>query len=206
MTEGELEDSARSVIGASPTVATAFDVTPVVGQRLGQAGGSDEWSHLEPYLRHGALRVSLTQSNAEDDARLLDRARAAGWSSPVLMTSHVQHGTSADPAAAGGVVRLAFMTRPAQLSRDEFVAHWLRTHAPLVVSLSPRFSRYVAHVPASPCPWDGITEQWFDDEATWSLHDRETTEDKPAVIADIASFVGHVEQLAATPTAIVRLP
>ncbi len=63
-------------------------------------------------------------------------------------------------------------TRKAGLSREEFSAHWLNHHGPLVRSV-PEFARHVrkyvqSHIAADQVPfaipgnYDGVAELWFD--------------------------------------------
>jgi uncharacterized protein (TIGR02118 family) len=68
--------------------------------------------------------------------------------------------------------RVSFIRRRADLTPDEFFAHWLGRHAELVRQLPGlrgwRFTRVDRCVPQG-AAWDGLGETWFDN---LSDHDR----------------------------------
>jgi hypothetical protein len=98
----------------------------------------------------------------------------------------------------GAVLRLGLTRRLAGLSRAEYARHWKDVHVPLVMGAGPLFDRYVVNIVEHPGEDvdgpDGVVEQQFPDEATCREHDRQVLEDKPAVLADVRTFVGGAEQ------------
>ena len=70
------------------------------------------------------------------------------------------------------VKRSGFLTRRPELSVEEFHAHWLGVHAPLVKEIAkPR--RYVINLIDRErypnFPFDGFSELWFDAESDWDV-------------------------------------
>jgi hypothetical protein len=212
VTRKALEQSLERLLGDFPAsvsgsaVWLAIEPTSLNGTLAPAAGaGSEAADMLVLYQERGVLRVAIDGVPAVIGPRLLEAAEAAGWAAPLLLEPHLQYDSRLEVGdMSASVIRLGFMSRRRDLTPGQFLEHWLYRHGPLVSSLAPRFVRYVTSVPRSSCPWDGIVEQWFSDEATWELHDRETANEKPQVLADIASFVGHIEQRAARPLLAVR--
>jgi hypothetical protein len=135
-------------------------------------------------------------------ASFTDELRAVatelGWQDATPVEEHVVH----DLGLHAGVARIGFLRRRPELSREEFARHWIDVHGPLVLAHDPLFVRYVANVVTAPdSAVDGIVEQYFPDAATWAEHDRRILEERPAVSADIQTFLGGMEQLVATPLA-----
>ena len=72
------------------------------------------------------------------------------------------------------VKMIALLTRKEGLSHEDFVRHWVETHAPLARGV-PGILRYVqSHIvgeqtrpdiPTTAVDVDGIAELWFDDRA-----------------------------------------
>ncbi len=73
-----------------------------------------------------------------------------------------------------------FLKRAPHLTQAEFADWWLNRHAPdIIADQSPHLKRYVVDVrveddsaltgkPAEEPDWDGIAEQWFEDEAGYN--------------------------------------
>jgi hypothetical protein len=75
----------------------------------------------------------------------------------------------------------------------EFRDHYLGHHVPMVMGLGPLFDHYVVNL-VDDGPWDSVTEQRFTDTKSWTEHDRQIREEKPAVMADLGRFLGHVTE------------
>ena len=60
---------------------------------------------------------------------------------------------------------MVFLTKRADMSRDEFRRYWRETHGPLGAAM-PGVRKYVQnHATADGTPFDGVAEMWFDDMA-----------------------------------------
>lgn len=86
-----------------------------------------------------------------------------------------------------------FLKRAPHLTLEEFEHWWLTSHAPDIISDQiPYLKRYIVDIrmgddsglagkPDAEPEWDGIAEQWFEDEAgynaVYSRTDRPTRED-----------------------------
>lgn len=93
---------------------------------------------------------------------------------------------------APGLLRTSFLGRAAGLDRDEFARRY-RAHAPLVMSSGPLFHAYVTNeVLASTGSWDGCSQQWYADGSVAAEHVRSTRDHKPAIVDDIAGFIGRI--------------
>ena len=88
------------------------------------------------------------------------------------------------------------------LTTEEFQDWWLNSHAPHARQ-APGLRRYVinfarpvddlAGCPATPCEWDGVAEQWFDDDdALNAAYSRPVSGD---IRADTMAHVSHLERL-----------
>ena len=90
--------------------------------------------------------------------------------------------------------RIGLQRKRADLSHEQFVAHWVSVHAELAKRL-PKLRRYSINVidrarnPAF--PYDGFSELWFDSQA-----DCEAAFKSPegvAVLADLRNYVEGVD-------------
>jgi uncharacterized protein (TIGR02118 family) len=92
--------------------------------------------------------------------------------------------------------RIGLQRKRADLSHEQFVAHWVNVHAPLARHL-PKLRRYSINVVDRArhpdFPYDGFSELWFDSRA-----DCEAAFASPqgvAVLADLRNYVDGVEPL-----------
>jgi hypothetical protein len=100
----------------------------------------------------------------------------------------------------GWVARVAMARGLPGLTHEQFMNYWLHAHAPLVISQGPGFRGYRLHDPVVPTelvPWDGFVEQFYPNLEAWTQHDNAIFESKPAVRADLAKFLGAVQQYCA---------
>ena len=84
-------------------------------------------------------------------------------------------------------------------THEQFVKHWVETHAPLAHKV-PGLRRYVqnhirdertrADIEATPVEIDGIAELWFDDQA--ALEAAAKTPEMKALHDDGAKFIGRI--------------
>lgn len=112
---------------------------------------------------------------------------------PVLESVHLAPPGTPVP---GGVLSVGLLRRRPNLSRPEFGEHWNARHAPLVVSMGPRFHGYVTNVFTDRHAdgfWDGVVEQWYPSRAARDAHISETNTGKAEIIADIARFLDYVQ-------------
>jgi hypothetical protein len=143
-----------------------------------------------------ALMVWAPDSTAIDVGALADLDRAdESWDRLVAVHEHVLMSSKEhDPSA---VVRLGFISRLNGITSDEFGRHWLDEHAPLVLASGPLFDRYVVNLTIDDVAgWDGFVEQQFADRASMEEHDRQVFSDKPAIAADVRTFIGGAQQFA----------
>jgi uncharacterized protein (TIGR02118 family) len=127
-----------------------------------------------------------------DVARFMDHADA------YVTTEHVQKAGAQDHVGrrTAGVKLVCPLRRRADLSHEQFVAHWLGTHVPLALEHHPQMVRYVTNVvddrlsPDAPA-WDGFAEISFAsaDEARTRLF--ASPESERIIRDDIARFIGH---------------
>lgn len=94
----------------------------------------------------------------------------------------------------GNFKRIGLQRRRADLSLEQFVAHWVNVHAPLAKRL-PKLRRYSVNVidrERSPhFGYDGFSELWFDSQA-----DCEAAFKSPegiTVLADLKNYVEGVD-------------
>ena len=98
------------------------------------------------------------------------------------------------------VKMIALLTRKEGLSHEDFVRHWVETHAPLAHGV-PGLRRYVqSHVvgeqtrpdiPTTAVDVDGIAELWFDDKD--ALERAHGTAEMKRLLADGALFIGGIK-------------
>jgi uncharacterized protein (TIGR02118 family) len=146
-------------------------------------------------------RTRLYDSPAGEARIREDVARFLGGADAYVTTEHVQKDTTR-PAAPGarspGVKLVCPLVRRADLTHDQFVAHWLERHVPLARRHHPGLTRYVTNVvdePLSPGapPLDGIAELSFatpEDAGAERMFD--SGEGERLVREDIARFIGRV--------------
>jgi uncharacterized protein (TIGR02118 family) len=94
----------------------------------------------------------------------------------------------------GNFKRIGLQRRRADLSQEQFVAHWVNVHAPLAERL-PKLRRYSVNViDRERYPhfgYDGFSELWFDSQA-----DCEAAFKSPegiTVLADLRNYVESVD-------------
>ena len=95
---------------------------------------------------------------------------------------------------------VGLLTRKSGATHEQFVKHWVGTHAPLAHKV-PGLRRYVqnhlrgertrADIPATEVELDGIAELWFDDQA--ALETASRTPEMKALHADGALFIGRIK-------------
>ena len=98
------------------------------------------------------------------------------------------------------VKMIALLTRKKGLSHEDFVRHWVETHAPLAHGV-PGLRRYVqSHVvgeqtrpdiPTTAVDVDGIAELWFDDKD--ALERAHGTAEMKRLLTDGALFIGGIK-------------
>jgi uncharacterized protein (TIGR02118 family) len=91
------------------------------------------------------------------------------------------------------------LQRAPHLSQQEFERWWLERHVP-IARAAPRLRRYVVNLPSRPdqlagrpmtdCPWDGVAEQWFDNE-----DDLNGAYSRPVAASIRADTMAHVARL-----------
>jgi uncharacterized protein (TIGR02118 family) len=95
---------------------------------------------------------------------------------------------------------IGLLTRKKGWTHDQFMKHWVETHAPLAHAV-PGLRRYVQNhirgertrsdIEATPVEVDGIAELWFDDQA--ALERAAQTPEMKALHADGAIFIGRIK-------------
>ena len=95
---------------------------------------------------------------------------------------------------------VGLLTRKNGFTHEQFVKHWVNTHAPLAHKV-PGLRRYVqnhirgerkrADVEETAVEIDGIAELWFDDQA--ALETASRTPEMKALHADGALFIGRIK-------------
>jgi uncharacterized protein (TIGR02118 family) len=95
---------------------------------------------------------------------------------------------------------IGLLTRKPGWTHEQFVKHWVETHAPLAHKV-PGLRRYVqshirgertrVDIPATEVEIDGIAELWFDDQA--ALETAARTPEMKALHADGALFIGRIK-------------
>ena len=95
---------------------------------------------------------------------------------------------------------VGLLTRKKDWTHEQFVKHWIETHAPLAHKV-PGLRRYVqnhirgertrADIEATAVEIDGIAELWFDDQA--ALETAARTPEMKALHADGALFIGRIK-------------
>jgi len=95
---------------------------------------------------------------------------------------------------------ISLLTRKPEISREEFVRHWMEVHAPLAHAV-PGVRRYVlsligaeprrADIPTQEIEADGIAELWYDDIESWRA--AYASPEGKRLHADGASFIGRIK-------------
>ena len=95
---------------------------------------------------------------------------------------------------------VGLLTRKSGWTHEQFMKHWLGTHAPLAHKV-PGLRRYVqnhisgertrADIEAINVEIDGVAELWFDDQA--ALETASRTPEMKALHADGALFIGRIK-------------
>jgi uncharacterized protein (TIGR02118 family) len=95
---------------------------------------------------------------------------------------------------------IGLLTRKDGWTHEQFVKHWVETHAPLAHAV-PGLRRYVqnhikgertrADIPATAVEIDGVAELWFDDQA--ALEAAARTPEMKALHDDGAKFIGRIK-------------
>ena len=99
-------------------------------------------------------------------------------------------------ARSPGVKLMCPVQRRADLSREDFIEHWLGTHAAIARVLHPGLTRYFTNVVelrlgSGGDPWDGFTELHFASAEPIAGGLFDSAEGERAVRDDIALFIGR---------------
>ena len=100
------------------------------------------------------------------------------------------------------MVKIVWLLKKADhLTDEEFKAWWLESHVPIARTASG-LRRYVVNFgradalagrPANDCQWDGVAEQWFDDDdALNAAYSRQVSSE---IRADTMAHVARLERL-----------
>ena len=94
------------------------------------------------------------------------------------------------------VKRIGLVRKREDMSHEQFVAHWLGTHAGLCVKL-PGMVRYSVNlVDRARFPkfgFDGFSELWFESEE--ALNAALTSPEGKTLLADLPNFAGAIEPI-----------
>jgi uncharacterized protein (TIGR02118 family) len=100
--------------------------------------------------------------------------------------------------------RLGILRRKQGIAHDEFVNHWLKTHAALCVKL-PGLRRYSVNlVERGRFPkfdYDGFSELWFDSEE--ALVAAFASPEGKTLLADLPNFAGDIDPIISVETQIL---
>ena len=106
---------------------------------------------------------------------------------------------------------VGLLTRKSGWTHEQFMKHWIGTHAPLAHKV-PGLRRYVqnhisgertrADIEATNVEIDGIAELWFDDQA--ALETAARTPEMKALHADGALFIGRIKSYIVEEKVIVE--
>ena len=100
------------------------------------------------------------------------------------------------------MVKIVWLLKKADhLTDEQFKAWWLESHVP-IARMAPGLRRYVVNFdradalagkPANDCDWDGVAEQWFDDDdALNAAYSRQVSSE---IRADTMAHVARLERL-----------
>ncbi len=86
---------------------------------------------------------------------------------------------------------IVFLTKRADLTRDEFRRYWREIHGPLGAKM-PGVRKYVQnHATADGAPFDGIAEMWFDDTA--AMQAAFASPESSAAAVDAPNFTANTQ-------------
>jgi hypothetical protein len=102
---------------------------------------------------------------------------------------------------------LWFLKKADRLSMDEFRTWWLDGHAPVIAEKQgSMLLRYIVNIrtdadnlpagTATPCEWDGMAEEWFEDEAV--ARKALSLPSAPDTRADVMAHVSSISRLIVT--------
>jgi hypothetical protein len=153
-------------------------------------------------LTFPSLEDFRTRLYDSDEGRRIIERDVAGFiasATAYAVTEHVQKDTLG-PLAMGqptsGTKLFCPLLRRADLSHEQFVAHWLGTHVPLALRHHPGMTRYKNNVvdrslsPDAP-PWDGFAEIQLGVSGDWHHGLFDDAEGERIVRDDIARFIGR---------------
>ena len=105
---------------------------------------------------------------------------------------------------------VGLLTRKSGWTHEQFMKHWVETHAPLALKV-PGLRRYLqnhitgertrADIETTVLEIDGIAELWFDDQA--ALETASRTPEMKALHADGALFIGRIKSYVVEEKVIV---
>ena len=105
---------------------------------------------------------------------------------------------------------VGLLTRKSGWTHEQFMKHWVETHAPLALKV-PGLRRYLqnhitgertrADIETTVLEIDGIAELWFDDQAALEAASR--TPEMKALHADGALFIGRIKSYVVEEKVIV---
>jgi uncharacterized protein (TIGR02118 family) len=111
----------------------------------------------------------------------------------VHRTREVLHWDELGPPSTRAVVLAYFVRRRADLSFDEFAAHYQQTHAPLAREHHPGIARYVQNFveqPAGPgAEIDAVSELWFRSEEDARSRFYRDDESRRVIAEDVRRFI-----------------
>ena len=95
---------------------------------------------------------------------------------------------------------ISLLTRRPELTHEQFLKHWVETHAPLAHAV-PELRRYVqshivgertrSDIPTTVVDVDGIAELWYDDRA--AMERAVASPEAKRLHADGALFIGRIK-------------
>jgi uncharacterized protein (TIGR02118 family) len=92
------------------------------------------------------------------------------------------------------IKRIGLVRRKQSLTREQFLAHWLGTHAELCKKL-PGMRRYAVNLvdadPRGALGYDGFSELWFD--SVEALEAALASEEGRTLLADLPNFVERID-------------
>lgn len=165
---------------------------------LGTLGGDVGFDCIATFRydsRQAALDVlDFSRSDAgqplrDDEATFMDSGKTVS----LLVEERVTQ-RPPSPGRESLVKAVALLKKKAGLSRDAFIDHYERVHAPLIVRITPALvgyaRNYVLSPPGGGLDFDSMTELWYRDEAAFAAELRSgDTADGQARQRDGALFV-----------------
>ena len=108
------------------------------------------------------------------------------------------------------VKSISLLTRKPEISREEFIRHWVQEHAPLAHAV-PGLRRYVLSlieseptrpdIPTQEMDVDGIAELWYDDMD--ALRHGTASPEAQRLRADGALFIGRIKTFVTSEKVII---